>query len=758
MKIMKFLMICLFLTANVFAYTTYYVDRDSLNLATRQVSGNGLTWATAKKTVHELPWSSISAGDIIYISGGTDSTLYQKDYIWNKVNAGSPIIVTKGVDSGHNGEVYFTQTGVPSSDIYSFEIGGTSQGIKLTGLHFITSVDSIYHAVKLLSIVNSTYITVENCHITSTGNGNSLVIGAGTDHITVNNDSIEVLTNYIPQNDGTESDCIQDWGNGGNTYTNNFIMNNSMYGETGGVNPGHSDKLQFIAYGSVNNYETVIANNFFYSDARGSNGLSYGIYASSPHSNRFLIYNNIFANNTSTSITYADINLSPVSTTYNVSLRAYNNTFRSVTKGNYKVHQIVVDGNIDTVIIKNNMMVSDSGSIYAIHFSVNPHTSVGYLDVDYNHYWGKGGTQRMVDVNTDIIWGTWRSYSYDIHSDTGTVSWANAWGDSIGSYKLAVGSPGIDAGTNLSTSIPATDIEGTARGTSWDLGALELTPGTTYWYVSVGAEGVGADDNGYTLPSGGATVANNGVLNIVAVPYSGYVFKYWKVDSSGTIKSYSASYNATITCDVGFTAYFDYDVPAAPTLISPAQDADSISLSTTLIWNAVTNATYYKVDVDTVDNTFGAMKLNGDSVTVTYRALDWAGLTVSHKYYWRIKAGNATGLSSFSVVDSFTTVPGVIALVTPTPTFPVGLTNQPLILALTWNAVPGATSYKIMIASSANYTSGVIEDSTLVIITNQLSVSLPAINTSYFWQVKSVNDLGSTAWSEQKSFTTLMCH
>jgi hypothetical protein len=52
----------------------YYVDRDATG------SGNGSSWANASKTVSGLPWKSINGCDTVYVSGGSDSTVYYSKY------------------------------------------------------------------------------------------------------------------------------------------------------------------------------------------------------------------------------------------------------------------------------------------------------------------------------------------------------------------------------------------------------------------------------------------------------------------------------------------------------------------------------------------------------------------------------------------------------------------------------------------------------------------------------------------------------
>lgn len=66
-------LIVLFLLISICIYATdHYVDK---NVAS---NGNGQSWATAWKNLSNINWNSIQPGDVIYISGGPDSTIYHE--------------------------------------------------------------------------------------------------------------------------------------------------------------------------------------------------------------------------------------------------------------------------------------------------------------------------------------------------------------------------------------------------------------------------------------------------------------------------------------------------------------------------------------------------------------------------------------------------------------------------------------------------------------------------------------------------------
>ena len=105
-----------------------------------------------------------------------------------------------------------------------------------------------------------------------------------------------------------------------------------------------------------------------------------------------------------------------------------------------------------------------------------------------------------------------------------------------------------------------------------------------------------------------------------------------------------------------FSGYFKFTtipaIPTAPTLFSPSNDTVTYLTSLTLIWNASSGATSYRVQLST-DSTFNTNLLVNDStVTSTSRAV--TGLTGITKYYWRVNAKNVAGTSGYSAIWHFT--------------------------------------------------------------------------------------------------------
>ena len=192
--------------------------------------------------------------------------------------------------------------------------------------------------------------------------------------------------------------------------------------------------------------------------------------------------------------------------------------------------------------------------------------------------------------------------------------------------------------------------------------------------------------------------------------------------------------------------------PSAPILSSPSNGATGVSMTPTLQWNASSGASSYQVQVATSSG-FTTIVFDQSGITNTQVTVSPA-LSPSTQYYWRANATNAYGTSSWSSTWSFTTAP-CTPPAAPTLSSPAdlatGISTTP---TLQWNAVSGAVSYTVQVATSSSFTSLVFAQpgvtSTQVVVTPGL-----ALNTMYFWRVNATNSCAATSpWSSYRRFTT----
>jgi len=230
--------------------------------------------------------------------------------------------------------------------------------------------------------------------------------------------------------------------------------------------------------------------------------------------------------------------------------------------------------------------------------------------------------------------------------------------------------------------------------------------------------------------------------SLQAGPLSNNTQYFWRVKASNVGGS------------SGYSSVFAFKTivspPAAPVLVTPQNNAGSVSTSPTFTWIAPDSALSYTIQVSTVSD-FSTFIITQSGITGgSYRA---AALSNSTQYYWRVRATNVGGTGLHSSAFTFTTIvalPGA-----PTLTYPAnntsGVETTP---TLEWAASAGATRYRLQLSTSSTFNSTILDDSTLVTPSRQVG---PLSNsTTYYWRVSATNAGGTTAYSSAFSFTTIV--
>ena len=202
-----------------------------------------------------------------------------------------------------------------------------------------------------------------------------------------------------------------------------------------------------------------------------------------------------------------------------------------------------------------------------------------------------------------------------------------------------------------------------------------------------------------------------------------YLYMIRAISADGTRSAFSAA--------VEFT--YENDRPTAP-VVHIGNSASSGKPM--LTWNAVEGATSYRIYRSTAKGS--GYSLLGTTTATSYTN---TGAKAGTTYYYRVKACNDAGLSPYSNVVS-----GQVKTVTPKPSAPVvkighsATSGKPM---LTWNAVSGATSYKVYRATSQNGTYSLLGTVTATSYTNTGAKA----GTTYYYKVKAVNSAGESAYS-----------
>jgi hypothetical protein len=191
--------------------------------------------------------------------------------------------------------------------------------------------------------------------------------------------------------------------------------------------------------------------------------------------------------------------------------------------------------------------------------------------------------------------------------------------------------------------------------------------------------------------------------------------------------------------------------PQAPSLVLPRKDSVGVPVNSSLFWSMVPGATTYQVQLSKQSD-FSTRVIDSSGLTVP--RLEFAGLTPSTKYYWRVRGANAAGSGIWSAVWNFTTAapgaPSTAPLLVSPQNDTVGV---PLARSLYWNSIAGVTTYQVQLSTDPAFTTTMIDTSGLT--TTTLPVTGLAENTHYYWRARGANAAGSGPWSLTWNFTSL---
>ncbi|WP_052598889.1 fibronectin type III domain-containing protein [Aureispira sp. CCB-QB1] len=199
--------------------------------------------------------------------------------------------------------------------------------------------------------------------------------------------------------------------------------------------------------------------------------------------------------------------------------------------------------------------------------------------------------------------------------------------------------------------------------------------------------------------------------------------------------------------DLAIARYLGTDIPQLDSfqLTSPANLATEQSYSTLpLVWTTAFGATSYEIDVDTLPSFATAQTYTSSNTNIGL-----SGLLSSTKYYWRVRATDGTSWGQYSAVWCFTTNSlDNFNLIAPADL----ATNQVYVnLVFDWTTAVGASSYEMLIDSSATFASN---PQTYTASSSTWTVNNLQPKTEYFWKVRALNGTTAGPWSSAWSFRT----
>ena len=317
--------------------------------------------------------------------------------------------------------------------------------------------------------------------------------------------------------------------------------------------------------------------------------------------------------------------------------------------------------------------------------------------------------------------------------------------------------------------------------TTTDYGHTGVVAGSTYFYrvAAVNAAGVGplSSEVSVTIPTAPGVPSNVTVVYQAAQSWNYVTWNavagatqyrvYWGTSSGVTTASNLLT--PTTTTDYGHTGIvagstYYYRIAAVNAAgVGPLSSEVSVTIPTPpgvpsnvavvyqaaqsrnyITWNAVTGATQYRVYWGTSSGVTTASNLLTPTTTTDY---GHTGVVAGFTYYYRVAAMNAAGVGPLSSEVSVTipTPPGV-----PSNVAVVYQAAQSWNY-VTWNAVAGATEYRVYWGTS----SGVTTASNLLTPTTTTDYGHTGVlaGSTYYYRVAAVNAAGLGSLSSEASVT-----
>ncbi len=274
-------------------------------------------------------------------------------------------------------------------------------------------------------------------------------------------------------------------------------------------------------------------------------------------------------------------------------------------------------------------------------------------------------------------------------------------------------------------------------GLSWDKAAIAKDGDSSFFYVIYKFDNSSITENDL-----------NNSSRIVNV--TGERVEYSSTTQNGSGKAYFLVTSLDRTSNESIMSnIIEVTSPSTPLLAFPQNNASNLRDTIYISWNYPKESSSYQIQLSS-DSSFKE-NLVIDQNNYVDTSMIISSLEGQKIYYWRVKANNAAGSSSYSGTRSFTTGFPATPLLASPPDKTTGIKLEPL---FAWSKQPAAEAYHLQLVESLYFEAGpVVLDSSGITDTSFSGIELKP-KTYYSWRVGAVNQFGESQWSYIRKFQT----
>jgi hypothetical protein len=315
-------------------------------------------------------------------------------------------------------------------------------------------------------------------------------------------------------------------------------------------------------------------------------------------------------------------------------------------------------------------------------------------------------TISSVNVN-NLFFGAQYYWRVRIRHSADTSDWSQVWSFST-IDQLNLLSPVIGASNQVADQL----IDWTA------------TTGLTYYEYQ-------ADLNtGFNSPNLISGLVTASQVNLIILYYD--TTYYWRVRGLNTVDT------------MQWSSTWNFSTMAGLTLVGPANGSTLQAPNALIDWSATSGFSFYDYQADT-SPTFSSSNLQQGSVTASQ--VNLSNCLFGEVYYWRARARHSVDTMEWSSPWTLTIIDQLVQ-VSPAN----GATAIAVNPLIDWTALAGIVSYEMCIDDNAQF--GSPQCFNVASGTSQQSVTGLAYGETYYWKVRAIHTIDTSAWSSIWSFTT----